>query len=681
MATNKSASVKAHPFLTLQPQEVFATAEIIRKVHSEKTVIFRIVAIKEPNRAEAVKYLEAERKKLPLPTVPRRTYVTYQFQGQVDAWEDIVDLDTGSVVESKKLPPGVHPAASQDDMRDVQELVMTDELVLKEIERLKLPAGSKVVPEAWPYGKESRDVDVKQYQIWFFLGSLDEKNLAHPSSNHFAHPLDFSAVVDDLTRKVIRIDRLPMGVGLNSYSTNDEPYQPQTDAEYATELQPSIRKDLKPIHISQPEGVSFTVENDQVINWQKWRFHLDFNWREGTVLRDVTYDGRPVFYRLSLAEMTVPYADPRPPFHRKCAYDLGEGGAGNTANNLALGCDCLGAIRYFTRWVSDAQGRPEVRENCICMHEVDAGIGWKHTNYRNGRAEVTRNRELVIQTIMTISNYEYILIWTLDTAAAIHYEIRATGIMSVVPMRQGVEHDLDYGIMVAPGVMAPSHQHIFSLRLDPAIDGYDDSVIQYEDSVRRPFEPKTNPFGVAYGIEVNPVKHSSFIDLDASRNRIVKFVNDKKTNKVTGKPPGYGIHVPVTQLQLSHPSSTNHRRAGFSDHHYYFTKQSENELYPSGDYPWQSFGGDGVRQWAQRDVELGNAGVAWCNFGFTHNPRPEDWPVMPCEVFRVAIKPSNFFTQNPALDMPASTQVVNKSTLVTGDDQSECCSRSNGVAS
>jgi Cu2+-containing amine oxidase len=264
---------------------------------------------------------------------------------------------------------------------------------------------------------------------------------------------------------------------------------------------------------------------------------------------------------------------------------------------------------------------------------------------------------------MTISNYEYILIWTFDTAAAIHYEIRATGIMSVVPMRQGVSHDIDYGIMVSPGVMAPSHQHIFCLRLDPAIDGYNSSEIRYEESIPQPVTAH-NPYGVAYSLQQHPVHNSGHLDLDASKNRIVKFVNSKTLNPVTGKPPGYAIHVPVTQLQLAHPTSIHYRRAEFADHHYYFTRQHEDELYPSGDFPWQSTGGDGLRGWANRFDALGNEGVAWCSFGFTHNPRPEDWPVMPCEVFRVAIKPSHFFTKNPALDMPASTQAINKSVLV-----------------
>lgn len=41
----------------------------------------------------------------------------------------------------------------------------------------------------------------------------------------------------------------------------------------------------------------------------------------------------------------MPYADARPPYHRKQAFDFGDGGAGNCANNLALGCDCLGVIK------------------------------------------------------------------------------------------------------------------------------------------------------------------------------------------------------------------------------------------------------------------------------------------------------------------------------------------------
>lgn len=98
------------------------------------------------------------------------------------------------------------------------------------------------------------------------------------------------------------------------------------------------------------------------------------------ILNQVTYDGRDVFYRVALSEMNVPYGDPRAPFHRKAAFDLGDAGAGATANNLKLGCDCLGSIKYLDGIISDDKGNPVVMPNCICIHEQDNGIGWKHTN-------------------------------------------------------------------------------------------------------------------------------------------------------------------------------------------------------------------------------------------------------------------------------------------------------------
>lgn len=46
---------------------------------------------------------------------------------------------------------------------------------------------------------------------------------------------------------------------------------------------------------------------------------------------------------------------------------------------------------------------------------------------------------------------------------------------------QNVEHDVGYGIMVSPDVMAPIHQHISCLRLDPSLEDYDESSIMYDD--------------------------------------------------------------------------------------------------------------------------------------------------------------------------------------------------------
>jgi primary-amine oxidase len=66
----------------------------------------------------------------------------------------------------------------------------------------------------------------------------------------------------------------------------------------------------------------------------QWSFFIGFTPKEGIVIHDIRYDDRLVFHRLSMSEMTVPYGDPRAPYHRKQAFDFGDCGAGITANEL-----------------------------------------------------------------------------------------------------------------------------------------------------------------------------------------------------------------------------------------------------------------------------------------------------------------------------------------------------------
>jgi primary-amine oxidase len=165
-----------------------------------------------------------------------------------------------------------------------------------------------------------------------------------------------------------------------------KPIRPIEPNEYIPELN-DLRTGLKPLIVTQPNGASFTMEGD-VIRWQKWEFHLTFNYREGMVLHEVFYDKRPLFYRVSLSDMSVPYGDPRPPFHKKQAFDLGDTGAGLMANDLKLGCDCLGAIAYKDGLVADHDGKPLF----VFTNKTRAFFG--NTNYRTNRAAVVRRREL-----------------------------------------------------------------------------------------------------------------------------------------------------------------------------------------------------------------------------------------------------------------------------------------------
>lgn len=144
----------------------------------------------------------------------------------------------------------------------------------------------------------------------------------HEGSNHYDTPLNFSPFFDMTTHELLDLVYLPTGA--DSTLKPDAKYVPHETREYHQDLQSNPpRSDLKPLYIRQPEGPSYNI-NGHLITWQKWRFRVGFNWREGMILHDVTYDGRELFHRLSLSEMFVPYGDPRSPYSRKSVFDVGK---------------------------------------------------------------------------------------------------------------------------------------------------------------------------------------------------------------------------------------------------------------------------------------------------------------------------------------------------------------------
>lgn len=285
-----------------------------------------------------------------------------------------MNLTTGQTQVVDHEGDGVHGNVDFAEVLEVEKAVMEYPEVRAEIDKLMLPDHLEVIPEPWGFGSDGVDDLSRYFQVYMFIrekGKLD--------SNHYARPLAFSPIFDPTTMKLVRIQHISTGAG---HDVNEQGVYKETPPNEYIPSEVQLRTDLEPLHVVQPNGPSFEITKDRVVKWQKWQIRVGFNYREGLVLRDIRYDGRPLFYRVSLSEMCVPYGDPRSPYHRKMAFDLGDVGAGMVCNNLKLGCDCLGSIAYLDGLVCDRDGHPVVKENAICIHEQDNGIGWKHTNYR-----------------------------------------------------------------------------------------------------------------------------------------------------------------------------------------------------------------------------------------------------------------------------------------------------------
>src|SRR5207302_8590719 len=133
------------------------------------------------------------------------------------------------------------------------------------------------------------------------------------------------------------------------------------------------------------------------------------------------------------------------------------------------GCDCLGEIAYLDAVVNDGRGHAVTLPNAVCIHEEDAGILWKHVDWRLGTTEVRRSRRLVVSSISTVGNYEYGFYWYFYQDGTIQLEVKLTGIISTMGIVPGDQPR--HATVVAPGLAAPVHQHLFCARPDPAVDG------------------------------------------------------------------------------------------------------------------------------------------------------------------------------------------------------------------
>jgi primary-amine oxidase len=629
-----SAQSARHPLDGLTASEYWSALDTLKvSGHVDASTRYPFITLREPAKDEVLQWKSGQ-------SMRREAFVVVK-QG-AKTFEAIVDI-AGKKLSSWKEIPGVQPNITEEEGIGVSDAV-------------------KEIPE-WQAAMRRRGITDYSTVICFgnspgYFGTPEEQGRRllriacmdrHDVWEVDSRPIEGVVVVWDANEKkairVIDTGVVPVPRGAGNF---DE-----------ASVGP-LRDVPTPISVQQPLGPSFRVHGQEV-SWQKWNFHFRVDRRLGLIVSNVGYadEGklRSILYEGSLSEIFVPYMDPSETWYWATYFDAGEL-ANGFSSPLESGADCPENAVYFDQVYGDERGMPQLSPRAACLFERYSGdMAWRHTGHSDP-IESRKRRDLVLRTIGTFGNYDYAFDWVFRQDGTIQVAVGATGIdelKGVIP--KNVEEDHDgraeaYGRFVAQNTVAPDHDHYFSFRLDFDVDGTANSFVRDQLKVEKlPAGSARKSVWVAKP-EIAKTEKQAKLHMNMEQPELWRVINPSVKNAV-GHPVGYEIMPGDNAMSLMLPEDYPQRRAGFIDYQLWVTPFRENERYAAGDYPAQSKGGDGLPAWTKADRGIENTDIVlWYTMGFHHVPHSEDFPVMPTMWHEFELRPYNFFSRNPAVDLP-----------------------------
>ncbi|XP_010187082.1 PREDICTED: membrane primary amine oxidase-like, partial [Mesitornis unicolor] len=200
-----------------------------------------------------------------------------------------------------------------------------------------------------------------------------------------------------------------------------------------------------------------------------WSVAFGVNPYFGPRLFDIQYRGERIIYELSLQEALALYGS-NCPGGMSTRYLDGSFGIGNFAYELVRGLDCPYTATYVDRHYLVESDTPKTNQNSLCIFEHDAALPLRRhfsdsqSLYYGG----LRKNTLVIRTISTLINYDYIWDFMFHSNGAVEVRVYATGYISSSFLHgQGT----DYGNRVGLHTLGTMHLHHIHYKVDLDVDG------------------------------------------------------------------------------------------------------------------------------------------------------------------------------------------------------------------
>jgi len=658
-----------HPLQPLSNQEIRDSVRIVKSYFAGHALpadrlLYPLVVLNEPPKTDVLNFLDSGGA---MP--PRRARVEVMHYPTNRVWIAIADLASNSVVSN------VLQAAGTQSFVTATEFVTADTVIHNNA--------------AWQAAIRARgiDPDLCYVDVWapgdlpasgvlshgantrvlraisYYRGFKKINN--NPPQNPYDRPIEGLVVTLDMNAETIIGGKPVQGKVVDIIDSGIRP----TPSESGNADQ--VRPALNALNMNEPQGPNFTrsLSDGRQIHWQNWDFYAVLHPREGLVLYDVRFGDRRIAYRLSASEAYVPYGINDNNWVWRTAFDIGEYSLATYAQALEPDHDVPNNSQFIDATLASDAGSPINYPNTIGIYERFDGFAWSRTDPTTGARDTRGSRALVVHWNAWIGNYIYGFDWTFRQDASLEVVFNATGlVVSRATASDDGEGTQDRSAPllsispVVPGsvagadgrarVRAPNHQHFFNFRFDTDIDGTDNIAVT-KDVVHVPaaegggensFAELETTIGEEGSVDSNPGGVRSWA------------VESAHARNAVGEPTAYALELPALPPALSDATFAPLLRASFATKPFWVTRYKEGELYAAGDHPNQGHAGDGLPSYvADHDaLNASSSGadiVVWFTIGFTHVPRPEDYPVMPTERMSFKFAPHGFFGRNPALDL------------------------------
>ena len=175
--------------------------------------------------------------------------------------------DSGATVASWEHVPGHQPAMTVDEWHECDEMLRQHPRLIAALAARGITDLSRVLTDVWAYGAALVPPQFAGRRI----GWSDVWYRSSADGNPYAHSLTGLHPVVDLN-----------SMELLELEDNGDGDRPDVMGEYLPGLIPVPLREVSPLEVRQPDGVSFSLEG-RLLRWQNWQLRIGFNHREGMV--------------------------------------------------------------------------------------------------------------------------------------------------------------------------------------------------------------------------------------------------------------------------------------------------------------------------------------------------------------------------------------------------------------